>query len=84
VLNAKGGENTRPKQKDHIITLFSNFSVFQIGTLSFVKSLLIAKRNKTCLCQRGRKTMLFRGAIILPKEKHLRKGENFLKLIKCF
>jgi hypothetical protein len=42
VLNAKGGEINRPKQKDRNTTLFSE-NFFQIGTIAFAKTLLTTK-----------------------------------------
>jgi hypothetical protein len=43
VLNAKGVEINRPKQKDRTTTLFSKIFFFQIGIIAFAKTLLTFK-----------------------------------------
>jgi hypothetical protein len=47
-----------------ITTCFQNFLVFQIGTLSFEKTLLTAKRR-----------ILLLKAFSWPKQKHLKRGK---------
>jgi hypothetical protein len=65
-LNAKGGEITRPKQKDHTTTLFSKLLVFQICTIKFMKAFLTAKRRKPIY---AKMEYLFKGRFYLAKGK---------------
>jgi hypothetical protein len=80
-LNTKGGEITRSMQKDHTTTLFSNFLIFQIGTIAFEKTLLTANMRKTIYAKRE---YLLRRIFYLIKGKSFEKwGESF-KLRSAF
>jgi hypothetical protein len=76
VLNAKGGESIRPKQKDHATTLFSkNVLSFKLVLLHLHKTLLAAKRRKNYFIPKERISL--GGVFKWPKEKHLKKGRIF-------
>jgi hypothetical protein len=79
-LNAKGGENIRPKAKGphhHHFEIFKNFSNLYLNVFDHVQMVFI-KIGKTLLNTKRR--ILFRGSFVSSKEEHLKQEEKISNL----